>query len=344
MARRGPRRGRAPCLRPRPPLLPVHRDHPGGTEPRRTGLLRTARHHAAPRRPRHRRRHRHPHGDHAQGRRVALRRAGAGHRLVRLRPTGPQPGRARLLRLPHRGGRPRHPGGGARRPHRGRRRRRAARPGGGRRPALARPGDQRGRGRAPADARSGGHRRRRRPGPHRRGDGRPRAHRRGDHRGVDRCGRAGARPVPVGRHRRPGRHHRLLRRRTAPRRTRQGGRPRRRGPRRHRDRHPVPHLRAGGLRARRVRQGRRRQRLRAGRARLPDGGSPGGHPDRQGRQLHRRRHLHQAQAAGRGRRLLRRPLRPGRRRLGALGRLRFGCLQEAGARPGRAADGRHPGR
>ena len=92
-----------------------------------------------------------------------LRRPGAGHRLVPVRPPAARQRRPRLLRLPH----PRRPGG-----HPGRRRRlpggrggrrRAARPGGGQRPAQPGPRDPRGRVRRPAHARAGRRRRRRPP-------------------------------------------------------------------------------------------------------------------------------------------------------------------------------------
>ena len=260
-----------------------------------------------------------PHRHHQPRREPRLRRAGAGHRLLPVRPAGARQGSARLLRLPHarrprrdprrrRSTRPRHP----RQAGRPGGRRRAARPGGGARAAPARHVPAR-RGAGPAADAAAGRRGRRRPAARDdRGAGRHRAPGhlgRLDHGGTGHgCSppwpngteldldvvvfSAGVRPRDqLARDAGPGRR-----------------RARRRGRRRR-----LPHQRSGHLRHRRVRL-RRRPGLRPGRARLRDGRGAGRPAHRRHRQLHRRRHLHQAQAAGRRRRQLRRRARRIRRR------------------------------
>ena len=76
-------------------------------------------------------------GDHG-GRRVPVRRAGAGHRLVRVRAAGRRHRPAGRLRLPDAGRPGRDPGARPGAAHRRGDRRRAARPGGGERAAAAR--------------------------------------------------------------------------------------------------------------------------------------------------------------------------------------------------------------
>ena len=159
------------------PQLVLRRDVGRGALPRPARVLRALR----PQRPRRRRggvdRHQGGHGHVPQRDQDRLRRPRPGHRLLPVRPPAAGQRRPRVLRLPH----PRRPGGdpGLRQGLPGGRggRRRAARAGGGQRPALPRPGDPRGRVRRPAHAHAGRRRRFVRPPPAHRGAGRDHPHR-----------------------------------------------------------------------------------------------------------------------------------------------------------------------
>ena len=98
---------------------------------------------------------------HGAGAELAVRQAGARHRLVSVRAAGARTRAAGLLRLPHDRRSRSDPRGAARREGRRRDRRRPARPGSGEGAARPRPGDARRRVRAAPDGRAGRRRRRR---------------------------------------------------------------------------------------------------------------------------------------------------------------------------------------